>query len=93
MDVGEASVNFSVNSVPDGSQTGQARAACYIHRTNLHPGCLLHRRPVYISTLTPTCLSLSADYLGPAPGFLRRLFLDTHTLTNSITARKRASVL
>lgn len=92
MDVGEASVNFSVNPVPDGSQTGQAGAACYIHITNLHPVCLMHPRPVYISTLTPgspTRLNLSADLLGPAPGFLDRFFLDLLAIHTHIHSQKQ----
>lgn len=63
MDVGEASVNFSVNPAPDGSQTGRAGAARYIHITNLHPECLLHPRPVYIRTLTPRAHLQASAYI------------------------------
>lgn len=57
MDIGEASVNFPVNRVPDGSQAGHDGAVCFTHRTNLHPGCLVH---------PPPCLHQHAD--PPSPG-------------------------
>lgn len=54
MDIGEASVNFPVNPVPDGSQAGHDGAACSTHITNLLPGCLVH---------PPPCLHQRADTL------------------------------
>lgn len=82
MDIGEASVNCTVNPVPDGSQLGQNPGRVNIH-TPKQP------RSVYISPLTPALTSHLTIHCSFIKSCTDSFFLTTTTKYTLWRRRRR----